>query len=771
MAQFIDRVGGLNSSLAIKAPVRVATTAAITLSGFQTVDGVALAEGDWNLRVLVKNQTDATENGIYDASSSIWVRSKDFDGNADFSKGTRVVAVEGDTQSGTWVVTSDTETTFQIDIDDIDFSGPIAGLFNYEKSVFDYIPASFHAAIRAYTSTVDVSTYINTALAALGSATGSSRLLFPKGKYRITSAIGQDGLRNVELVGEGGLDLTYAGNSGTVIEFTGTGSGNAVTLTGHRGVWVRDMQIVYTSNSFTGTVVNLATTFTTGCGSGFQNVQIYQITGTGRTAGQCYYLKNNVDVTFINCYVSHANYGWLGLFETDATSPTNETNIVKLYGCTSIALNTAAIVNPIVGWSCYGCNFELSASNAPAGIVCTGAHSVTNLGLYSCVFADSTAAGTWINMPVSVFGFTMIGGGLLTNTVATGTGILLGAGGKVIAGVVIHGVIFSGLSVGINFAVAGSIASIQGNNFLNTTTPISGAANLDATSIVVANNGYTATPLQPAVGGTGLTTFTVGDIITATGSGTLAVINDVATGNALISGGAGVIPLWGKIGATTHIATATANRLFGWDGSGNPSLITQPAAGLVISGGALALANDLSALEALSSAGLAARTGTDTWAQRTITGTSNQTSITNGDGVSGNPTIALAFPAHIYITATATAVNMNAVADTTLNISLPAGSTRFRIQAIMVHHASADLTAATTVQYGLFTSAGGGGTTIAAAQNSTISSTAESTNNNFQSLTLAITASFNNSQLFFRVTTAHGSAATADVTLQICPLP
>lgn len=75
--------------------------------------------------------------------------------------------------------------------------------------------------------------------------------------------------------------------------------------------------------------------------------------------------------------------------------------------------------------------------------------------------------------------------------------------------------------------------------------------------------------------------------------------------------------------------------------------ITQPAAGITASGGpitssgaiTLALANDLSALEGLPSTGIAVRTTTDTWAQRTITGTSNRLTVTNGDGVSGDPTL------------------------------------------------------------------------------------------------------------------------------------
>lgn len=93
-----DRIDGLASGLAIKAPVRVATTANITLSGLQSIDGVTVVAGD---RVLVKNQTTTTENGIYDAASTAWTRSKDADGNRDFTDGTLVAVRAGDTNTGT----------------------------------------------------------------------------------------------------------------------------------------------------------------------------------------------------------------------------------------------------------------------------------------------------------------------------------------------------------------------------------------------------------------------------------------------------------------------------------------------------------------------------------------------------------------------------------------------------------------------------------------------------------------------------------------------
>ena len=92
-----DRFSGLAPNLAIKAPCRAATTANITLSGAQTIDGVAVVADD---RVLVKDQTDQTENGIYDASATAWTRAKDFDGARDVVKGTQVLVTSGTTAAG-----------------------------------------------------------------------------------------------------------------------------------------------------------------------------------------------------------------------------------------------------------------------------------------------------------------------------------------------------------------------------------------------------------------------------------------------------------------------------------------------------------------------------------------------------------------------------------------------------------------------------------------------------------------------------------------------
>ena len=60
--------------------------------------------------------------------------------------------------------------------------------------------------------------------------------------------------------------------------------------------------------------------------------------------------------------------------------------------------------------------------------------------------------------------------------------------------------------------------------------------------------------LAATSGGTGQSSYAIGDILYASTSTALSKLADVATGNALISGGVGVAPSWGKIALTTHIS-------------------------------------------------------------------------------------------------------------------------------------------------------------------------------------------------------------------------
>jgi hypothetical protein len=85
-----------------KQPCAVGTLTNITLSGLQTIDGYTTLAGD---RVLVKNQTNAANNGIYLASATAWTRSLDADQWNDFISA--ISFLEYGTQAGgAWFCTA-----------------------------------------------------------------------------------------------------------------------------------------------------------------------------------------------------------------------------------------------------------------------------------------------------------------------------------------------------------------------------------------------------------------------------------------------------------------------------------------------------------------------------------------------------------------------------------------------------------------------------------------------------------------------------------------
>jgi hypothetical protein len=91
---------GLDSHPSVKA----ASTANLTLSGTQTVDGIALVAGD---RVLVKDQSTASANGIYAVAAGAWTRVTDMDTWAEVPSA-YVWVEQGTTQADTgWVSTAD----------------------------------------------------------------------------------------------------------------------------------------------------------------------------------------------------------------------------------------------------------------------------------------------------------------------------------------------------------------------------------------------------------------------------------------------------------------------------------------------------------------------------------------------------------------------------------------------------------------------------------------------------------------------------------------
>lgn len=214
-----DRRQGLNSGAAIKVPCVAATTANITLSGEQTIDGVAVVTND---RVLVKNQTTASENGIYIADTGTWDYARDWDGSYDVTQGTIVFVNGGTTQSDSaWnvatsgsIVVGTTSVTFEpfgrylsdqrSDTGALEFT-----MHEYHENRLPNIKTDFGAAGDG------VSDDYAEIQAAISSVTDGEVGVFivPAGTYLINSALSA-GTRKLLWILEG--DVTLSGSSPTL---------------------------------------------------------------------------------------------------------------------------------------------------------------------------------------------------------------------------------------------------------------------------------------------------------------------------------------------------------------------------------------------------------------------------------------------------------------------------------------------------------------------------------------------------------------------------
>ena len=220
-----------------------------------------------------------------------------------------------------------------------------------------------------------------------------------------------------------------------------------------------------------------------------------------------------------------------------------------------------------------------------------------------------------------------------------GTGILpVTSGGTGLGTIPTNGQLLIGNGTGYTLNTLGAGAGISVTNGLGTIA----VANTGVLSVSGGTTGLTpaaattgavtlAGTLIAVNGGTGFSSYAVGDLLYAATTTTLAKLPDVATGNALISGGVSTAPAWGKIGLTTHVSGVlpVAN--------GGTNASATPTAGAVPYGTGTAYAFSAVGIsgQVLTSAGA----GTPTWATPTTgTVTSVAQSFTGGlISVAGSP--------------------------------------------------------------------------------------------------------------------------------------
>ena len=216
---------------------------------------------------------------------------------------------------------------------------------------------------------------------------------------------------------------------------------------------------------------------------------------------------------------------------TLSTNPltTSGTILIDVTGVTSGTYGTATAVPQIT------INAQGQITSASRVNILIPTSQITGLGTMATQNANAVAiTGGTINQ--TSIGATTASTGSFTNLTATGT--------------VSIGTISSGTWQGTPIAVAyGGTGATSASAARTNLGAAASGANSDITSL----SGLT-TPLSETQGGTGYGSYTTGDILYASSSTTLARLNDVATGNALISGGVGVAPSYGKIGLTTHVS-------------------------------------------------------------------------------------------------------------------------------------------------------------------------------------------------------------------------
>lgn len=185
----------------------------------------------------------------------------------------------------------------------------------------------------------------------------------------------------------------------------------------------------------------------------------------------------------------------------------------------------------------------------------------------------------------------------------------------------------SGFAIASNTRARGnSVLSLDWDNVTGKPAVLEGMGSIASTGLIALTDisgGASARLLQPPAAG-----FTITNPGGVLGDPTFTLANDLSALEAM---------------SGTGIVSRTASETYA------QRTITAPAAGITVSNGdgvagnpTLALANDLSALEAMSGTGLVSRTASETYAQRTITGPAAGITVSDGDGVAGNPTLALA---------------------------------------------------------------------------------------------------------------------------------
>jgi hypothetical protein len=328
---YVDSVA---QGLGPKAACQVGTTTNITLSGLQTIDGYTTLSGD---RVLVKNQSTSSQNGIYTASTTAWTRAVDMDVWSEVPGAYTVLLNGGQADTG-WVCTAaQTGTIGTTAMPWVQFSG----------SATYYAGTGLTLASNTFSIT-------NTGVTAATYGSASQTVTFViNAQGQITSATSQNIAIAASQITSGTISSSLVSGSYTGITGVGTltaGTWNASTITVAYGGTGATSLTGYVYGNGTGAMTASTTIPTTALSGTITNAQLANSTISGVALG------GNLFNLTIGSNLSGTSYNGSSAVTITNTAP-------MVYPAAGIASSTGSAWN--TSYSTTGSGTVLALATAP----------------------------------------------------------------------------------------------------------------------------------------------------------------------------------------------------------------------------------------------------------------------------------------------------------------------------------------------------------------------------------------------------------------------